>query len=172
MTDLLRRSVETFIQMQEEYLKIAGKQTHTWVEAAKAGKPYQPEHVVDLAREGMENFVKAQKRFLDVIAEETAKATSGKSTNGAGKKMKQTELSASSAASDGVVPRSAKAIGGRRRAADECQRENRGEDAWNFCSRSRSLPVERTNAGGREELRRCPEGVDGRDGQVAECMQT
>jgi hypothetical protein len=93
MADLLRRSVDTFIQMQEEYLKIASKQTRTWVDAAKAGKPYQPEHMVDLAREAMENFVKAQKRFMDVIAEETAKATGGKHTNGAGKKMKQTELS-------------------------------------------------------------------------------
>ena len=78
ITDLLQRSVETFIQLQEEYLKIASKQTHTWVEAAKSGKPYQPEHLVDLARDGMESFVKAQKHFLDVIAQETAKATSGK----------------------------------------------------------------------------------------------
>jgi hypothetical protein len=92
ITDLLQRSVETFIQMQEEFLKIASKQTHTWVEAAKSGKPYQPEHVVDLAREGMENFVKAQKHFLDIIAQETVKATSGKH-NGAVKKMKKTELS-------------------------------------------------------------------------------
>ena len=92
MTDLLRRTVDTFIEMQEEYLKIAGKQTHTWVESAKAGKPYQPEHVVDLARESMENFVKAQKKFMDVLADETAKATGGRHTNGAGKKVKQTEL--------------------------------------------------------------------------------
>jgi hypothetical protein len=91
MTDLLRRSVETFIHMQQEFLKIAGKQTHTWVEAAKTGKPYQPEHLVDLARDGMENFVKAQKQFLDVIAEATAEATGGKHTNGA-KKIKKTEL--------------------------------------------------------------------------------
>jgi len=91
MTDLLRRSVETFIEMQEEYLKIAGKQTHAWVESAKAGKPYQPEHVVDLAREGMENFVKAQKKFMDVLADETAKATGGKHTH-PGKKTKKTEL--------------------------------------------------------------------------------
>jgi len=90
--DLLRRSIENFIHMQEEFLKIAGKQTHVWMEAAKAGKPYQPEHLVDVAREGMENFVKAQKRFLDVIAEETSKAISGKQTEGA-KKMKKTELS-------------------------------------------------------------------------------
>jgi hypothetical protein len=93
MTDLLRRSVDTFIEMQEEYLKIASKQSHTWVESAKAGKPYQPEQAVDLAREGMENFVKAQKRFMDVLADETAKATGGKHTNGAGKKAKKAELS-------------------------------------------------------------------------------
>ena len=92
LTDLLRRSVDTFIHMQHEFLKIAGKQTHTWIEAAKAGKPYQPEHVMELAREGMENFVKAQKQFLDVIAEEAAKATGAKHTNGI-KKMKKAELS-------------------------------------------------------------------------------
>lgn len=92
VADLLKRSVETFIQMQQEFLKIAGKQTHTWVQAAKAGKPYQSEHVVELAREAMENFVKAQKHFMDVIAEETAKATGSKHTNGV-KKIKKTELS-------------------------------------------------------------------------------
>lgn len=91
LVDLLRRSVDTFIQMQEEYLKMVSKQTHTWLESAKEGKPYQPEHVVDFAREGMENFVKAQKKFLDVVSEETAKVT-GKHANGAGK-MKKTELS-------------------------------------------------------------------------------
>jgi len=92
MTDLLQRSVETFIHMQQEFLKIAGKQTHTWVEAAKAGRPYETDHLTDLAREGMENFVKAQKQFLDVIVEETAKATGGHRANGA-KKIKKTELS-------------------------------------------------------------------------------
>ncbi|HZC24523.1 MAG TPA: hypothetical protein VE866_14370 [Candidatus Binatia bacterium] len=90
LIDLLRRSVDSFIQMQEEYLKIASTQTHTWLESAKAGKPYQPEHVLDLAREGMETFAKAQKRFLDVIAEETAIAT-GRKSEPAGKR-KQTEL--------------------------------------------------------------------------------
>ena len=89
--DMLRRSVDTFIEMQEEFLKLAGKQNHIWVEAAKARKPYQPEHLVDLAREGMENFVKAQKRYLDVIAEETAHAMNGKAAEG-GKKAKKTEL--------------------------------------------------------------------------------
>jgi hypothetical protein len=92
VTDLVRRSVETFIEMQQEFLKIAGKQTHTWLEAAKAGKPYQSEDLVELAREGMEKFIKAQKQFMDVIAEETAKATSGKHTNGA-RKTKKADMS-------------------------------------------------------------------------------
>jgi hypothetical protein len=90
--DLLRRSVDTFIHMQEEFLKISGKQTHIWVEAAKTGRPLPGRApLVGLAREGMENFVKAQTQFLDVIAEETAKATGGKRT--AIKKIKKTELS-------------------------------------------------------------------------------
>ena len=91
VADLLRRSVDTFIQMQQEFLKIAGKQTHNWVDAAKAGKPYQSEHVVELAREAMDHFVKTQKHFMDVIAEETAKATGSKHTNGV-KKTKKAEL--------------------------------------------------------------------------------
>ena len=90
--DLLRRSVDTFIHMQEEYLKIAGKQTHIWVEAARTGKPLPGRApLVSLAREGMENFARAQKQFLDVIAEETAKATGGRRT--AIKKIKKIELS-------------------------------------------------------------------------------
>jgi len=92
LTDLLRRSVQAFIYMQHEFLNIASKQTHTWAEAAKAGRPYETKELVVLAREGMENFMKAQKHFLDIIAEETAKATGGKRTNGAVKKVKKTEL--------------------------------------------------------------------------------
>ena len=92
MADLLSRSVETFIRMQEEFLKIAAKQTDTWVEAAKTGRPLPGRaSLVNLARESMENFVKAQKQFLDVIAEETAKATGGKRTPI--KKIKKAELS-------------------------------------------------------------------------------
>ena len=91
--DLLRRSVETFIHMQQEFLKIAGKQTHAWVAAAKEGKPYQTELLAELAREGMENFVKAQKQFMDVIAEETSKVIGSKHGNGF-KKIKKTELAA------------------------------------------------------------------------------
>jgi len=89
--DALRRSVETFIDMQQEFLKIAGKQTHTWIENAKSGKPYDTEHLVETAREAMDHFIKTQKHFMDVIADETAKATSGKAVDT--KKAKKTELS-------------------------------------------------------------------------------
>jgi hypothetical protein len=92
-TDLLRRSLDTFIEMQQEFLKIAEKQTNSWVEAAKAGKPYQGEHLVKAAHEAMENFVKAQKQFLDVVTDETLKATGGKPVPASSKKMKKTELS-------------------------------------------------------------------------------
>ena len=93
LVDLLRRSVDSFIAMQEEFLKTAEKQTHTWVDAAKAGKTYQPEQFVDLARESMESFVEAQKQFLDVLSEETAKATGARHTTVGTKKIKPTELS-------------------------------------------------------------------------------
>jgi len=92
-TDLLRRSVDTFIHTQQELLKVAGKQAHTWVEAAKAGKPFESAHLVDLAREGMESYVKAQKQFLDIIAEETSKAARGRHADGNMKKVKKTEIS-------------------------------------------------------------------------------
>ncbi len=90
--DVFRRTVDTFISMQEEYLKIASKQSHTWLESAKDGKPYQPEHVIELARETMENFVKTQKRFLDVVGEEAEKATSNKAS--VPSKAKKTEFTA------------------------------------------------------------------------------
>jgi hypothetical protein len=79
MTDLLRRSIDTFVKMQQDFLKITSKQTLSWLEAVKAGKGYQGgAHLVDLAREGMDTFVQAQKKFLDLIAQETSKATAGK----------------------------------------------------------------------------------------------
>ncbi len=91
VTDLLRRSVDTFIKLQQDYLKIVEKQNHTWIAAAKAGKLYDGKQLVEAAQEAMEHFVKAQKQFMDIIADETAKATGAKPSNGA-KKIKKTEL--------------------------------------------------------------------------------
>jgi len=91
VTDMLRRSVDTFLGMQQEFLKIAHKQSHQWVEVAKTGNPFQGEHLLEVGRESMESFIKAQKEFLDVIADETAKATGAKRA-GPMKKMKKTEV--------------------------------------------------------------------------------
>jgi hypothetical protein len=91
MTDLVRRSLDTFIRMQQDFLTTTSKQTLHWLEAVKAGKGYENTHLVELAREGMETFVQAQKKFLDVIAQESAKATSGK--HEPAKAVKKTELS-------------------------------------------------------------------------------
>jgi hypothetical protein len=92
VTGLLQRNIDTFVHMQQEFLKIARKQSHTWVEAAKSGKPFHGEPLLDLVREGMDNFVKAQQHFLDVIVQETAKATGSKKVKIAVKKIEKTEL--------------------------------------------------------------------------------
>jgi len=81
LTDLARRSLDTFIDMQQHFLSMAAKQTDAWIDAAKSGDRFAGEGPAELAREGMENFVRSQKKFLDVIAEETAHAT-GAATNG------------------------------------------------------------------------------------------
>lgn len=90
VTDLMQRSFDTFVEMHQEFLKLASKQTHTWLAAVKAGKGYTADGMVDVAREAMETFVRTQKNFLDVVAEETSKATSGKEPI---RKIKRTELS-------------------------------------------------------------------------------
>jgi len=91
-TDLIRRTLDSFIDMQQDFLHIADEQAHGWLEASKAGKPYQSEHLMKAARETMESFVKAQKQFLDAIADETLKATGAKHHDGA-RKAKAAELS-------------------------------------------------------------------------------
>lgn len=78
MIDLARRSLDTFITMHEDFLAATNKQTMHWIEKVKAGKGYDVAPLTDLAREEWETFTKAQKKFLEVIAQETAKATSGK----------------------------------------------------------------------------------------------
>ncbi len=88
--DLVSKTIDNFIHMQHEFLKITGKQTLDWLEHAGKGK-YIGSHLPDLAREAMQTFVDAQKKFLDVIAQETARLTRGKSEKAA-KSVKKTEL--------------------------------------------------------------------------------
>jgi hypothetical protein len=91
MSDLLRRSVDTFIDMHQHFLTIAAKQTDLWIDATKSGEPFEGKGLAELAREGMDNFVRSQKKFLDIVAEETENATQGHPAK-TGKKTELTEL--------------------------------------------------------------------------------
>lgn len=89
MTDMVRRGIDTFVDMQQEFLTIANRQAQQWIHEPKKFAERTP--MLDLAQESMDNFVKAQKKFLDVIAEETENASKGKGTHTT-KAAKRTEL--------------------------------------------------------------------------------
>ncbi len=91
VTDMVRRSVDTLIGMQEELLTSTSKQTLEWLEAEKAGKNNRSARLVEAAREAVETFTRTQKKFLEVVAQESAKATSGKHAHDE-KPAKKTEL--------------------------------------------------------------------------------
>jgi hypothetical protein len=78
MTDMVRRSVDTLIDMQQKLLTNTSRQTLQWIESEKSGKDQGSARLVELAREAVETFMRAQQKFLDVVAQESAKATSGK----------------------------------------------------------------------------------------------
>jgi len=87
MTELLRRSVDTYVDMQQDFLTIVSKQSQKMLQMGKGERPC----MVEMARESMEKFVETQKKFLDLVAEETTKMTNGKVDTNA-KKAKKTEL--------------------------------------------------------------------------------
>lgn len=91
MTDLVRRSVETLLGMQQELLTSTSKQTLDWLQSERAGKGKRAAHLLEFAREGVETFTRAQRKFLEVVAQETEKATSGKKEPES-KVAKKTEL--------------------------------------------------------------------------------
>jgi hypothetical protein len=78
LINTIHRSIDTFVEMQMEYLKNAGKQVHERLAAVKSGEEYEGESVIELARSGLENFVQAQKKFLHVVSEETSRLTAGR----------------------------------------------------------------------------------------------
>src|SRR5271169_193664 len=80
LMNTVHRSIDTYVEMQLEYLKAAGKQVHERLTAVKAGEEYEGDTLVELARGGLENFVQAQKKFLHIVSEETSKMTAGKET--------------------------------------------------------------------------------------------
>jgi hypothetical protein len=95
LTDLLRRSVNAFVELQRKYLDLAARQNEAWLDVAKTGKPFTGKQMAELAREGMEHFVEAQREFLDFVAEEAGKAT-GSPSDKHGKKTEVAELASNS----------------------------------------------------------------------------
>ncbi len=77
MTNVLRRSIDTFVEMQQNFLTIASKHTQSWLESSVNGKDGADNSPFNLAGEAMKEFVATQKKFLDVVSEETHK-TNGK----------------------------------------------------------------------------------------------
>ena len=90
LMNTIHRSIDTYVEMQLEYLKAAGKQVHERLAAVKAGEVYEGDTVVELARGGLENFVQAQKKFMHIVAEEASHLTAGKETTVS--KAKKTEM--------------------------------------------------------------------------------
>jgi hypothetical protein len=91
MTDLVRRSLDTLIGMQQELLTSTSKQTLQWLESEQAEKGSRAAHLIEYAREGVEAFTRAERKFLEVVEEETVKATSGKHE---ARPVKKTEIAA------------------------------------------------------------------------------
>jgi hypothetical protein len=91
MTEVVRRSVDTFVQMQHDFLTIVTKQTQNWLKEMQAGRGYDGSNLINVAREGIETFVHAQKKFLDVVSQEADNALTGKYTET--RKTKQTDVS-------------------------------------------------------------------------------
>ena len=92
MADLVQRSLDTFIGMQQDFLTTASKQTLHWLEVEKAGRHDRTAYLLQAAREAVETFVHAEKKFLDVLAEETEKVA-GRKHEHDGKVVKKTEVS-------------------------------------------------------------------------------
>jgi hypothetical protein len=91
MTNVIRRSVETFVEMQQNFLVLASKRTQSWLEKTPESKRKDDGGLVGLAGEAMEEFVNAQKKFLDVITEETSGEAEDKKEH-TGRKPSRTEL--------------------------------------------------------------------------------
>jgi len=97
-TGLVRRGIDTFIDMQQHFLTLAAKQADAWIDAGKSGEAFSGKGLAELARESVENFVRSQKKFLDAIAEETANATGkGNGKHSEAKGAELTELAKESA---------------------------------------------------------------------------
>jgi hypothetical protein len=87
VTNVVGRGIDTFIEMQHNFLTLVSKATENWIKNAGDIKELANYGPVCLANDAMKEFVSAQKKFLDVVAEESKPA--GKKEH---KKIAPTEL--------------------------------------------------------------------------------
>ena len=92
MTDMVRRSVDTLIGMQQELLTTASRQTMHWIESEKSGKDDRSARLMEMAREAVETFTTTQQKFLEMVEQESTKVASGKPVSPA-QATSKTELS-------------------------------------------------------------------------------
>jgi hypothetical protein len=78
LTNVLRRSIDTFVEMQQNFLVLASKRSQGWLNKSDESKSKEENRLVGIASEVMEEFVATQKKFLDVISEETSGAADEK----------------------------------------------------------------------------------------------
>ena len=78
VTDVDRRRVAAFIDMQKRLLDEAAEQTHAVAESYREGKVgLVGGSVAELARRAIERFVDTEKKFLDLAAHEVVAANEG-----------------------------------------------------------------------------------------------
>ena len=76
--ELMRRTLNTFVRLQQEFLKTTTRQFEVLLQAATNGPVPQPTEVAELARQEVEKFVEAQNKFLDLVAQAVTKGIGGK----------------------------------------------------------------------------------------------
>jgi hypothetical protein len=74
VTDRVRRGIDTFFEMQQDFLTLFSKHAQRRLQA---GMTADASCVTDAVRDAMEHFVRTQKKFLDVVMQEGAKAKAG-----------------------------------------------------------------------------------------------
>lgn len=89
LAELVQRTVASFVEMQQGFLKIAADHTHGFIESVKEGRPLEGIQLVEVARKSIENFVRAQRKLLEAVSEETAHAAGTKPIP---RKVKHTEI--------------------------------------------------------------------------------
>jgi len=72
VADVFSRSVDNFITMQKQFLKLAETQTEGAVQDLREGKTFDRTRLSTVARDGMKTFFESQKRFLDILEDQLA----------------------------------------------------------------------------------------------------